>query len=127
MRFGPNRLLVNTSQGFRSIYGSGKNVSKAKGYLKISLVPGVHPTLGTLDDKAHGKLRRLLNLGLSNTQLRSIDDEISGLARLFASRLGEKNDRFNSKLEPTRDGWSAAKNMAEWSERSFPLSCFDNF
>ncbi|KID97053.1 benzoate 4-monooxygenase cytochrome P450, partial [Metarhizium majus ARSEF 297] len=45
-----------------------------------------------------------------------MDDEMSGLAKLFASRVGEKRDRFNPRVEASDDGWSAPKNMAEWSD-----------
>ncbi|KAI0873978.1 putative cytochrome P450 [Hypoxylon argillaceum] len=98
------------------IYGHGKNVRKSKGYLRISLVPGVHPTLGTLDNKEHGKLRRILNQGLSDSHIRSMNTEISRLAALFASSVGETRERFDSSLAPGDDGWSAPKNMAEWSD-----------
>ncbi|KAI8628148.1 putative cytochrome P450 [Xylariaceae sp. FL1651] len=116
VRYGPNRLLVNTEAGLKGIYGHGKNVKKSKGYLRISLVPGVHPTLGTLDNKEHGKLRRILNQGLSDAHIRTMDSEVSRLANLFASSVGETRDRFDSELVPSNDGWSAPKNMAEWSD-----------
>ncbi|KAI0572940.1 CypX Cytochrome P450 [Pyrenophora tritici-repentis] len=100
----------------KGIYGHGKNVRKSKGYLRISLVPGVHPTLGTMDDKEHGKLRRLLNQGLSDSHFRTIDSEISRLALLFASNLGKTQDTFDSSLKPGEGQWSAPKNLAEWSD-----------
>ncbi|GAP87075.1 putative benzoate 4-monooxygenase cytochrome P450 [Rosellinia necatrix] len=116
VRYGPNRLVINTEAGLKGIYGHGKNVKKSKGYLRISLVPGVHPTLGTLDNKEHGKLRRILNQGLSDSHIRTMNTEISRLAALFASSVGETRDRFNSSLAPGSDGWSAPKNMTEWSD-----------
>jgi cytochrome P450 len=72
--------------------------------------------LGTLDNKEHGKLRRILNQGLSDAHIRTMDSEVSRLAALFASCVGETRDRFDPKLVPGEDGWSAPKNMAEWSK-----------
>lgn len=97
------------------IYGHGKNVRKSKGYLRISLIPNVHPTLGTLDNREHGKLRRILNQGLSTANIRGMDAELSRAAELFATRAGENQDRFDKNLVAGNDGWSAPKNMAEWS------------
>ncbi|CAI6312040.1 unnamed protein product [Periconia digitata] len=116
VRYGPNRLLINTREGFKGINGHGKNVSKSKGHLKISLVPGVHPTLTTMDDKEHGRLRRLHNQGLSDAHIRTIDSELSRLALLFASNLGKTEDIFDSSLEAGENQWSAPKNLAEWSD-----------
>lgn len=83
-------------------------------------MPGVHPTLGTLDNAEHGKLRRILNQGLSDSHIRIMDKELSDLAELFGSSVGETQDRFDDKLVAGGDGWSAPKNMAEWSKSSVP-------
>ncbi|KAL4752592.1 cytochrome P450, partial [Aspergillus terricola var. indicus] len=52
-----------------------------------------------------------------------MDAELRRIASLFAERLGEAEDRFGSRATssaPTdndnSDGWSAAKNMAEWCD-----------
>ncbi|KAL4813665.1 cytochrome P450 [Aspergillus spinulosporus] len=120
VRYGPNRLLINIEPALKAIYGHGANVQKSKAYLRFSLVPDVYPTLATLDNARHGQLRRLLNQG---TQIRSMDAELRRIASLFAELLGEAEDRFESKATgpvPTEkhdsDGWSAAKNMAEWCD-----------
>ncbi|KAL4999608.1 cytochrome P450 [Aspergillus recurvatus] len=121
VRYAPNRLLINTEPALKAIYGHGANVQKSKSYLRFSLVPGVNPTLGTIDSARHGQLRRILNQGLSETQIRSMDVELRRVASLFAERLGEAEDRFESRTaRPVTtgddDGWSAAKNMAEWCD-----------
>lgn len=90
-------------------------MQKSKSYLRISLVPGVHPTLGTINNKEHGKLRRILNQGLSDSCIRTMDSELKSLAVLFAECLGEAEDRFQSSGSVRAgDGWSSPKNMAEW-------------
>ncbi|EUC26774.1 hypothetical protein COCCADRAFT_113420 [Bipolaris zeicola 26-R-13] len=117
VRYAPNRLLINTEAAFKDIYAHDKNVQKSKSYLRISLVPGVHPTLGTLDNKDHSKFRRILNQGLSSSHIRKMDPELSSTAYLFAERLGEPQDRFSpSRQDNAGDGWTASKNMAEWCD-----------
>ncbi|TLD04773.1 uncharacterized protein PgNI_09075 [Pyricularia grisea] len=128
VRYAPNRILVNTKAGLRflitalvaAIYGHGSNTRKSKAYLRISLVPGVHATLGTIDDWEHGKLRRILNQSLSEGQIRGMDNELSAAARLFAERLGARSDPFGGS-NPTPamgedQGWTAPKNLAHWCD-----------
>ncbi|KAL0935888.1 benzoate 4-monooxygenase cytochrome p450 [Colletotrichum truncatum] len=116
VRYGPNRLLINTEAGLKGIYGHGKNVRKAKSYHRISLVKGVEATQSVVDKTKHGKLRRILNQGLSDSYIRTIDSELTELASLFALSLGANKDRFVSTSESTNDGWTCAKNMAHWCD-----------
>ena len=89
----------------------------------------IHPTLSKVDNAEHGKLRRILNQGLSDAHIRTMSPEISSIATVFANTLGEKKDRFDtchaalaaaprSELAALskEDGWSEPKNMAEWCD-----------
>lgn len=98
------------------IYGHGKNVRKAKSYHRISLVKGVEATQSVVDKTKHGKLRRILNQGLSDSYIRTFDKELTDIARLFSSSLGSSKDRFVPETDATTDGWTCAKNMAHWCE-----------
>ncbi|KAF4855998.1 Cytochrome P450 monooxygenase apf7 [Colletotrichum siamense] len=116
VRYGPNRLLINNEAGLKGIYGHGKNVRKAKSYHRISLVKGVEATQSVVDKTKHGKLRRILNQGLSDSYIRTFDKELTDLARLFSSSLGSSKDRFVPETDGTTDGWTCAKNMAHWCD-----------
>ncbi|KAJ3961101.1 Cytochrome P450 monooxygenase apf7 [Colletotrichum tropicale] len=116
VRYGPNRLLINNEAGLKGIYGHGKNVRKAKSYHRISLVKGVEATQSVVDKTKHGKLRRILNQGLSDSYIRTFDKELTDLARLFSSSLGSSKDRFVPETDATTDGWTCAKNMAHWCD-----------
>ncbi|KAL3453552.1 cytochrome P450 [Aspergillus insuetus] len=120
VRYGPNRLIINSEPGLKGIYGHGANVHKAKGYEKVTQVPGVHASLCTLDNARHKKLRRLLNLGLSDTNIRAMDGKLRNVASLFATALGEKEDRFDTATGHIGDDdkWTVAKNMAHWCKGS---------
>ncbi|KAL2811856.1 cytochrome P450 [Aspergillus granulosus] len=117
VRYGPNRLLINSEPGLKSIYGHGANVHKSKGYEQVTQVPNVHASLCTLDNTRHKMLRRLLNQGLSDINIRSMDEKMVNVASLFASALGEKEDRFDASRQHVGDDeWSVAKNMAHWCD-----------
>ncbi|TEA13259.1 Cytochrome P450 monooxygenase apf7 [Colletotrichum sidae] len=116
VRYGPNRLLVNTEAGLKGIYGHGKNVRKSKAYHRISLVKGVEATQSVVDKAKHGKLRRILNQGLSDSYIRNMDSELTRLASLFASTLGASRDHFHPSTEGAQDGWSCPKNMGHYCD-----------
>jgi cytochrome P450 len=92
-------------------------VRKSKGYLKISFVHGTLSTLSELDDKKHAIIRRIINQGLSESHIRTMDSDINAVASVLVERLGERNDRFEERVNAieTHDGWTAPKNMARWS------------
>ncbi|KAL3587457.1 Cytochrome P450 monooxygenase fpaps7 [Fusarium poae] len=116
VRYAPNRILVNTTEGLKEIYTQGKNTQKANAYRKVSLVPGVHPTFSMIDNQGHARLRRLVGQGLSNSHIRAYDSELRQSALLFATRLGEKLDRFEPHgSHVDHQGWTAPKNVASWS------------
>ncbi|EWZ77890.1 hypothetical protein FOXG_16410 [Fusarium oxysporum f. sp. lycopersici 4287] len=82
----------------------------------MSLVPGVHSSFSTIDNQAHAKLKSLISQGLSNSHIRAYDPELRQSALLFATRLGEKIDRFEpDQSDVGEDGWTAPKNLASWS------------
>ncbi|GJC89903.1 cytochrome P450 monooxygenase apf7 [Colletotrichum liriopes] len=116
IRYGPNRLVINTDVGLKGIYGHGRNVRKAKAYHRVSLIKGVEASQSVVDKKQHGKLRRILNQGLSDTYIRSRDSEFSALARVFSSMLGEPVDRFSNHGTDPIDGWTSSKNLAHWCD-----------
>ncbi|KAL2850207.1 putative cytochrome P450 [Aspergillus pseudoustus] len=121
VRYGPSRLIINSEPGLKSIYGHGANVHKSKGYEQVTQIPGVHASLCTLDNNRHRMLRRLMNQGLSDTNIRSMDTKLRNVASLFASAIGEKEDRFDAEREHSGDdgyddGWTVAKNMAHWCD-----------
>lgn len=82
----------------------------------MSLVPGVHPTFSMIDNQGHAKLRRLVGQGLSDSHVRAYDQELRQSALLFATRLGERLDRFEpGRLDDIADGWTAPKDLASWA------------
>ncbi|OJD29979.1 cytochrome p450 [Diplodia corticola] len=101
VRWGPDRVLVNTASGMRDIYTSGKNVVKSRGYnALVHVVPSV---LTIRDKKQASTRRRLLAEGLSDAALRSHEPII--LTHV---------DRLCQVLGPADDVWSEPRNMAHW-------------
>jgi cytochrome P450 len=69
-----------------------------------------------IDNQGHARLRRLVGQGLPNSHIRAYDSELRQTALLFATRMGEKLDRFEPHGSHVDQlGWTAPKNVASWS------------
>lgn len=108
------------------IYGHGKNAQKSLSYLKMTAAP-TSSIVGKVDKTEHGKLRRILNQGLSDMQIRAMSDELAEISTTFADRLGDAQDRFDTcadalaatndrSLALGEDGWSPPKNLGKWCD-----------
>lgn len=80
------------------------------------MVPGHYSVISTLDPVKHGKIRRVLNQGLSDAHLRKLDPAMKAVAVEFARGVGAAQNRFEPELTPSADGWSSPKNMALWCD-----------
>ncbi|OCL09020.1 cytochrome P450 [Glonium stellatum] len=119
VRYAPNRLNVNTTTGLKNIYSQGKNFAKSKNYSAM-----VHQALNTLtvrDKKDHGRRRRVISQGLSDSTLRNFEPAMLEIINRFCDRLletvEEENGKMNSNLGnivSTGQTWKSPRNMAEW-------------
>ncbi|KAH8723182.1 benzoate 4-monooxygenase cytochrome P450 [Phaeosphaeriaceae sp. PMI808] len=102
VRYGPDRILVNTVSGMKDIYGPGKNVVKSKAYNAM-----VHRTPSVLtirDRKEHSARRRLIGQGMGDAAMRAHEPTIMTHV-----------DNLCDQLAPSDGTWSEPQNMAEWS------------
>ncbi|PYH91554.1 putative cytochrome P450 [Aspergillus ellipticus CBS 707.79] len=118
VRYAPHRVIFASSTGFRGadIYGFGKNVQKSLSYHSINPAKGGHSTLSTVNKKVHGRKRRLLSQGLSDHSLKLLEPTLLNTVDRLCDRLAEKQDNFSPPDQPIEDGWTCAKNMAEWCD-----------
>ncbi|KAH8817137.1 cytochrome P450 [Xylogone sp. PMI_703] len=109
VRYGPNRMLINTATGLKDIYGINKNVVKSQGYnAMIHRVPSV---LTIRNKKEHSDRRRLIGEGLSDSAIRTyestIRSHIDHLVEVIAPNAGEETVMKQEKA------WSMSRNMAK--------------
>jgi cytochrome P450 len=136
VRYAPNRLNVNTATGLKSkmiicntpipysnnqldIYSQGKNFTKSKNYSAM-----VHQALNTLtvrDKKDHGRRRRVISQGLSDSTLRNFEPAMLEIINRFCDRLletvEEESAKVNGESQPVtspEQTWKTPRNMAEW-------------
>ncbi|KAL5362921.1 cytochrome P450 [Aspergillus floccosus] len=107
VRYGPNRILVNSAAGFKDIYGSGKNVRKSSAYK--ALVHGTPSTFTEVDKREHSWKRRILAQAFSTSALRLLEPHILGKINRFC-KLALNGDGGTL----TKGAWSAPKNLSDW-------------
>lgn len=123
VRYGPNRLLVNSSDGlhgmregqpasrnvtnFLDIYGHCKNVRKSKAYLPMVPEEGAWCTLTCIDKSMHRCKRRLITQGLSDDALKAFEPSLLSHLDIFCRKLGGDLFQHNGT-------WTEPRNMNDY-------------
>ncbi|KAF1975779.1 cytochrome P450 [Bimuria novae-zelandiae CBS 107.79] len=107
VRYGPNRLLVNSVNGLRDIYSHGKNVQKSTTYLPMVPRKNTWSTLTTIDKQHHRFKRGLLRSQLRNQQLEESEPMMLQYIQKLCTKLSE-----GSTLQEA----SEPRDMAQWCE-----------
>ncbi|OJD34005.1 cytochrome p450 monooxygenase [Diplodia corticola] len=121
VRYGPNTLSVNDPAALKAIYGHRANVRKSDFYLAFPAVPGAFSTHTALDRHAHARKRRVMSHAFSDQALKGVEDYVLGYVRAFVGKLtaatadGDGHGLgHGSAGGGGPDGWSPARDVAEW-------------
>ena len=117
VRYGPNKLLVNTARGVQDIYGHKNNVKKAQYYSPFhkGLVPSA---LSAYDKDDHAPRRKILNPSFSETALKQYDATITKHADIFIDKVVENNGSSGSRSMTGNSAWTVGRDMALWCMHS---------
>ncbi|THC96317.1 hypothetical protein EYZ11_004222 [Aspergillus tanneri] len=107
VRYGPNRILVNSAAGLKDIYGHGKNVRKSPAYR--ALIHRVPSTFTLVDKREHSWKRRILAQGFTTSTLRDLEPHILGKIDRFCKCMLEHGEG-----RPQQGGWSSPQNLSDW-------------
>ncbi|KAL8827690.1 MAG: hypothetical protein Q9191_003035 [Dirinaria sp. TL-2023a] len=110
VRYAPNRLNVNSTAGLKDIYTQGKNFRKSKNYSTM-----VHQALNTLtisDPKEHGRRRRVVSQGFSDSAMRNYETSMVTIVQRFCKRLLQTVEE--EKDSASSNTWQPARNMSQW-------------
>lgn len=72
-------------------------------------------TITLRDRKEHGRRRRILAFGFSDQAIKSYEGKIRAIVKRFCTALSPP-----SVEEGPYGGWSATRNLADWSMYQFP-------
>ena len=115
VRYGPNRISINTAAGLRRIYGSKANTQKSSSFYNV-FAHFFHSdsTLTIVDRAVHGRKRRVMAQALSGNMVKAMEDHILKHVNVFCNCMIGQTDGSETKATT---GWSPARNMASWSSR----------
>ena len=117
VRYGPNRISVNTVTGLQKAHGYKANTQKSRDFYGVFRhFFGSDSTLTTIDAASHGRRRRLLSHALSGNMIKAMENHILKHVRTFCDCMGgkiETSDRSHS----FGDEWGHAMNISTWISR----------
>ena len=105
VRFGPNRISVNTHTALKEIYGINANTQKSKIYSAFGRFFKVPATLTTIDKRAHSYKRRITLQALTPKAIKEFEDLMLENIRDFCRLLVDDDSNAT--------GWSSARNMTK--------------
>ncbi|KAI1826293.1 cytochrome P450-like protein [Xylaria intraflava] len=108
VRFGPNRLSINTVEGLQKIYGFKANTRQSSSYYSVfAHVFSGENLLTTIDAGAYTKKKKVIALALSDGATGPMEEVILKSIRRFTDRLGETDSEC--------EAWGPPKNVREWA------------
>jgi hypothetical protein len=114
VRFGPNRIFVNTAEGLQKIYGSKANTTKSSYYNVFGEVFRGDSSLTTIDHQIHAKKKRVVSSALSESSIRSMEKLVLRNIRVFCTALAEPSP--DTPVNLVDGAWGPPKNMTDWAD-----------
>jgi cytochrome P450 len=112
VRYGPNRLSINSAAAIRPIYGAHANTRKADFYVGWQYYMDIPSTHSTVDKAQHSRKRRILSQAFSDKMLQAYEP-------LFIETLEKFLARYETKIET--NSWSEVYDI----NQEFALFVFD--
>ncbi|KAK4069308.1 hypothetical protein Trihar35433_5887 [Trichoderma harzianum] len=108
VRFGPNRLSINSAKASRDLHDVNSNTFKADAYGSFKRFFGAEMSLTTVDHKAHAFRRRVNVTAITPAAVKEFEDQVTPHLDEFISIIGEG---AGSRLQG-ENGWSPGKDMS---------------
>ena len=88
VRYGPNRISINTAAGLRETYGSKAKTQKSSGVYNV-FAHFFHSdsTLTIVDRAVHGREGRFMSQALAENMLRAMENQCLKHVNVFCNRI----------------------------------------
>jgi hypothetical protein len=113
VRIGPNFLSFNTNTALKTIYGFKSNVRKSDFYTAFPANKHTFNVHSAIDKQAHARKRRVISYAFADSATKSMEKYILANIQAATNLLTQDVTRSASTSEK---GWSAPRNMANWSD-----------
>lgn len=129
-------MSINTNTALQAIHDRKSNVQKFSYYNIFSHYFKAPSVLTTIAAKEHGRKRRIIGQGFSDSAIAAMEDHILKYVRCFCDKLMQP-DLFENAIpthahsgDDLKEIWSPAKNVSRWaSYLTFDIMddlCFSN-
>jgi hypothetical protein len=115
VRFGPNRISVNTAEGLQKIYGNKANTKKSSYYHVFSDVFKGDSSLTTVDNQLHAKKKKTVSSALSESSIRGMEELILRNIRIFCEALGQSSPEYDQSVLGEDERWGEPKNLTDYA------------
>lgn len=99
VRFGPNRLSINSAQASRDLHNVNSNTFKADAYSSFKRFFGAEMSLTTVDHKAHAFRRRVNMTAITPTAVKEFEDQVTPhvdeFIDIISEGVGSKKKKVN--------------------------------
>jgi cytochrome P450 len=104
VRFGPNRISINSSAALPDVYGANSNVKRSRVYDSTAWFFGGTPSSNTTQDWKEHAFRRRVNIGaMAPRNIKSVEQQMLSNIRYFCDHLIEENV----------EDWGSPKDMSD--------------
>lgn len=116
VRYGPNRISVNTIAGLKAVHGFKANTQKSKHFYNVFAHFFHSDSIQTtIDPIVHGKKRRVLSQALSGSMIKKMEERILKHVRVFCDCMKDQHAQTISKSVDQK--WSPFRNLSSWASR----------
>ncbi|EXJ68907.1 uncharacterized protein A1O5_07839 [Cladophialophora psammophila CBS 110553] len=113
VRYGPDRLVINSANGFHDIYGHAKNIAKSKAYWALLGREEKWSVLTAWDKKVHGRKRRVIAQGFTEAAVRGYEPVIKENITILCKRLLASDGR--DAAPEASSAWSLPLDMSKFA------------
>lgn len=107
VRWGPNKISINSAAALKDIYGHKTNTRKSTFYSAFPPTKDTYNTHSSIDKVSHARKRRVLSQAFSDNAIRSMEKYIISEVRTFCDNLGF------SLSDSSEKGWTSPKNISD--------------
>ncbi|OAP60083.1 hypothetical protein AYL99_05085 [Fonsecaea erecta] len=113
VRYGPDRLVVNSANGYHDIYDHGKNIAKSNAYTALVRRANSPSVLTASDKRVHGRKRRVISQGFSEAAIRGYEPVIKDHVSILCRRLLANDGQHPVPQAP--GAWSLPLDMSKFA------------
>lgn len=116
VRYGPNKVIINTNTAIPEIYSRNANVQKSTAYRAFETSPTAHDLQSTVNKKAHARKRRVISQAFSESAIKSLETHIIQHVDSFVKHLAPAVRDVKVTDEAS---WSPKRDMSKLCKTAF--------